>query len=321
MDAPHLWIPRCKILEPKREIVVPFGMRGRYKLAVFGGHRGRIETPWIENLITNGGLDMLAVDVSHLDTCAVGAGNTAPDASDTELASLLASTTTTQSVSVFDNNSSPYEITKTIVKRFAQGAAEGNVAEVGIGSAANALFSRALIVDDEGDPTTLTVQSDEYLDVTYQVIGYPPLTDVEDTISITGSGSHDIVFRAAQLGASWQFENSNRLALVTGQSDSCTAYDGALGLVTASPSGSTDQSVSVTNSTYSAGTFQRDVSWTFGLNDGNFAGGIDAVRTTFGPSGSNSSRFYFQCGYSPAIAKDNTKTLALNFRCTWGRTA
>src|SRR5690606_12895632 len=186
--APRLWIPRTKILEPKRELILPVGVRGRYRLTVRGGDmRVRRESPWIDNLITNIGLDSLASGTSSR-TCVVGTGNTAPNAADTALASQVASTTTTVTSSIQTDNNSPYGMTATVVKRFAQGAAAGNLAEVGIGSAANALFSRALIVDEEGNPTTLSVQSDEVLDVTYQLIAYPPLSDVEDTVAITGSG-------------------------------------------------------------------------------------------------------------------------------------
>lgn len=320
MDTPHLWIPRCKILEPKREIILPFRLRGRYKFCVHGGRRGRRETPWANNLITNAGLDHLNGTQNVLARCYVGTGNTAPDASDTALASVVASTTTTQSSSSQVNNSSPYEITKTIVKRFAQGVAAGNLAEVGFGPSDGPLFSRALIVDSEGNPTTLTVQEDEFLDVTYQVIAYPPLTDVEDTISIVGSGDHDIVFRAARLGTAWTFGSSNQLIVVAGgDNEDCVAYNGAIGAVTGNPSGSTSNSSTRENMTYTPGSYQHDRTYTFDLNKGNLAGGISATMVRFGDSSPDIGELFFQCSYSPAIPKDGTKTLALNFRCTWGR--
>lgn len=321
--APRLWIPRTKILEPKRELILPVGVRGRYKLTVRGGDmRVRRESPWIDNLITNIGLDSLALGTDNT-TCVVGTGNTAPDATDTALASQVASTTTTQASSAQTDINSPYGMMKTVVKRFAQGVAAGNLAEVGIGPAANALFSRALIVDEEGNPTTLSVQSDEVLDVTYQLIVYPPLSDVEDTVAITGSGDHDIVFRAASVGSSswWTFFGGQVMSFVIkGSEGSSTAYDGAIGAITGSPSGSSSNSSSVEMAAYSSSSYQRDITWVWGLNNGNFAGGIGAVRTALQDSGGGfSSRLTFQCGFSPAIDKDASKTLALTFRYSWGR--
>jgi len=319
--APRLWIPRTKILEPKRELILPVGVRGRYKLTVRGGDmRVRRESPWIDNLITNIGLDSLAPGAS-ITTCVVGTGSTAPNVTDTALVSQVASTTTTQASSTQTDNNSPYGIMKTVVKRFAQGAAAGNLAEVGIGPAADALFSRALIVDEEGNPTTLSVQSDEVLDVTYQLIAYPPLSDVEDTVAITGSGDHDIVFRAASVGSStwWRFNTGSGVFNVTGVASSGAAYEGAIGAITGSPSGLSNDAGSVEVASYSPGSYQRDITWVWGLNNGNFAGGIGAVRTDLRTNVGDTSRLTFQCGFSPAIAKDASKTLALTFRYSWGR--
>src|SRR5690606_10083462 len=105
---------------------------------------------------------------------------------------------------------------------------------------------------------------------------------------------------------------------VTGAADSSTAYDGAIGAITGSPSGSSNNAGSVEVASYSPGSYQRDITWVWGLNNGNFAGGIGAVRTLLQDS-SGTSRLTFQCGFSPAIAKDASKTLALTFRYSWGR--
>lgn len=321
LTPPRLWTRRRKIIEPKRALILPLGMRGRFKLQAIAPHHGTVrrETPWIDNLILDAGLDRLAASINAIGVCAVGTGNTAPAVSDTQLASLLASTSTTQSSNEVTDTESPYTTTRTVVKRFAQGAAEGNIAEVGIGWAAASLFSRALIVDEEGAPTTLTVLSDEFLDVTYQLIGYPPLADVLDSITITGSGSHDIVYRAARAGSFFEFDDSGGNLLHIETPDSSVAYDGALGLITGTPAGASGASASQADSTYVAGNFFRDHTITWGLGDGNFGGGISAVMLQVGDN--IQGTLYFQCSYSPAIAKDNSQTLALNFRTTWGRPA
>src|SRR5690606_10175220 len=110
---------------------------------------------------------------------------------------------------------------------------------------------------------------------------------------------------------------------ITAISDSAVAYEGAIGAITGSPSGSLPGSSGFSSSvelgSYSAGSFQRDFTWIWGLANGNSGTGITAVRTTLRQSDVNSSFLVFQCGFSPAIAKDASKTLALTFRYSWGR--
>lgn len=322
----RIWVPRCKIIEPKKEILLPMQMAGRFKLTKHGPDgRVRGETPWTDNLILDAGLDRAGSNVLLFGTVAVGTGNTAPTTSDTRLESLIASTTSNQSASQATDSNSPYSISKTVVYRFSTGTAAGNLAEVGIGWGASSLWSRALIVDEEGAPTTLTIQSDESLDVTYQLIGYPPLGDVEDTITITGSGDHDVVMRASGVGNSgnWTFDTTSGSRVFRGGGYSFNnyhrAYSGAIGAITGLPSGTSGDSSGVADATYTAGSFQRDYTVTWGLNNGN-VGGIASVGTTAGAlSGLGNARQLFQCSYDPVIAKDNTTVLALNFRFAWAR--
>ncbi len=58
----------------------------------------------------------------------------------------------------------------------------------------------------------------------------------------------------------------------------------------------------------------RNSTANFGLSDGNTAGGIRSVVVQ--PNG-----FMYSCQYqfTPAIPKDDTKTLSLTFSCSWAR--
>ena len=51
----------------------------------------------------------------------------------------------------------------------------GDVAEVGFFNTSSVLFSRALIKDSEGNPTTLTLLADEQLFITYEFRKYPTI--------------------------------------------------------------------------------------------------------------------------------------------------
>lgn len=308
----------------KATVHIPTALRGRYKIEAVGlfGNR-RLLADWFDNLITNTGLDSLAVTGDQFGTCCVGSGNTAPANTNTALASLVASTVTIQSSNNSNSGSSPYFGTMTRVYRFAIGVATGNLSEVGVGNTSTTLFSRALILDGVGSPTTITVLSTEALDVTYQVQYYAPLADVTGTITINAV-SYAYVMRAALASSgSW----SGRQASTFGPSydqvglSQVVAYNGSIGTITGQPTGA---SASVDNSTanmsypaYVNGNLYQDTIVSWGLTDGNVAGGISAMRLNYGRQ--HGTMGVFQMSFTPVLPKDASHTMTLTFRQSWNR--
>ncbi|GAG45715.1 unnamed protein product, partial [marine sediment metagenome] len=104
----------------------------------------------------------------------------------------------------------PYYGSQTRTWRFDEGDAAGILAEAGIGRGncnidGSDLWSRALIKDGAGDPTTIEVTANEWLDVSYQLRLYPGHL-IDDTGSVLISGqSHDYVMRSSLVtsGATW----------------------------------------------------------------------------------------------------------------------
>lgn len=139
-----------------------------------------------ENLITNYGLNLYATAFGNCYAkCFVGSSNTPPANSDTVLASAVAGQSyngpsTTTGIVAADYVYGQYTY------QFAEGAAAGNLQEIGFGHgtlpSSYSLWSRALIKDEFGDPTTLTVLSDEILTVTYQIRITIPTGDITGTI-------------------------------------------------------------------------------------------------------------------------------------------
>lgn len=134
------------------------------------------ETPEFKNLVLSTGLARMAVN-SWIDRCCVGTGNSTPVVSQVGLDSFLASTTTTAAgasdtggIQVTD---APFYWYGRRTWRFAVGVATGNISEVGLGWGNSELWNRALIKDVDGNPTTITVLADEYLDVISEVRIYP----------------------------------------------------------------------------------------------------------------------------------------------------
>lgn len=305
-----------KILEPNREFILPAcGLRGFYKMEAVGPDgRRRLLADWFPNLITNVGLESIGVGDIYLQRCAVGSGNTAPSNSDTALVSLIGSTLTVTSNNQSAQSSPPYFGTQTITYRFPAGTATGNLAEVGIGSTVTNLFSRALILDGGGSPTTITVLSSEALDVTYQLQLHSPTVDVTGSVTITGVATAYTLRAANSTNAtSWAPNASSDGGGVRNPA----VYNGVIGAVTTIPSGASAGGGVLTPAAYSGGSHQRDGTIAYGLTDGNVAGGISAA--TFSGGIATGSLGAFQLGFSPTIPKDNTKVLSLTYRHSWAR--
>lgn len=296
-------------------IQIPVKVRGRFKIeAVKADGSRRLLADWFDNLVTDTGLNLIGTSTSWLTNCFVGSGNTAPANSDTSLVSLVATAANVTNTSAAAAGSSPYFGTRSKTFRFAIGTATGNLSEIGVGPASTTLFSRALILDGLGAPTTITVLSTEALDVTYQFQQYVPLTDVTGTVSINAvSYAYTVRAASATSANNWAPNTNGEQAGIS----FCNVFNGAIGAITATPAGSSASNGGIVNAAYSAGSHQRDATISFGLTDGNVAGGITAALLNFGASFGTLGQF--QVGFTPAIPKDSSHTMTLTFRQSWAR--
>jgi len=264
-----------------------------------------------ENLILDQGLDRIGLG-GVFNCCQVGSGSTAPVFGNTGLQTLVATKVSPETSVAGSQDSAPYFGWLRQRYRFAEGDAAGNLREVGIGwGSSGQLFSRALIKDGAGDPTVITVLSDEVLDVTYEIRLYPPLVDQEFSVTI-GGVTHDCVLRAANvIGPGWQ-----PVALASdGSSDGCTVNPkaGPLGTIEQWSAGATGEEGDVTFEAYVNGTYKRVCLAEFNVEQGNVSGGIGAVDIVSAFAGS------YQCSFDPPIMKDDTNVLSLSFDISWNR--
>lgn len=294
-------------------------LQGWFTLKV---HKGDAEQPSqvasFENLITDSGLNYIGQG-SFLSRCLVGTGNTPPDVLQTTLASLVASVGA-MSTNYTATTSPPYYGTFIRKYRFNPGVATGNLTEVGVGwgfTGSTAVFSRALIKDINGDPTTLTILPDEFLDVTYELRVYPTVTDVVVPGTTFTGFTSDVTIRPSFIADGNMLAFLDNTAIITALFGP-TVYSGSIGPITGSPSGTSEilpsSSDVVQHSPYVVGSYKRVATLTVPLNNGNFAGGIGAIRlaTSFG---------YFQLGFTPPVVKNATQQLILNLELAWGRYA
>lgn len=291
-------------------------IQGFYKLQIGNAETGEIrETLEFSNLITNIGLNAIGT-TAPINRCFVGSGNATPAFTDTKLSVFVAATVTLQSTIETKATAAPLWAGRAVTYRFAAGAAAGNLSEIGMGwdgstASTHLLFSRALIKDGAGNPTTITVLANEFLDVTYEVRVYLPTDDVVFDGVVVYGNPHKLTVRGFQ-----QASGSQAGFVFNGWgAHTASAYANfVLQAATASTAaGSLVGSAGGAAIGYTEGSLKRGWVATYSLTVGNNANGISGFALT-SASGSNTVPA-FQILVEPPIMKDSTKTL--NLTCSW----
>lgn len=287
------------------------GMGGFFKLvATRPDGTQRVLADWFPNLILDAGLNRIGSG-GIISYCQVGTGSTAPTNSDVALVNRIGSTASQTVTNTGAQASAPYYGYHRMTFRFAAGVATGNLSEVGVGWASSgSLFSRALILDGGGAPTTITVLADEVLDVTYELRTYPPLVDVTGSVNISGV-TYNYTLRASTV-QSWA--TSNYAASGLANAASLSFFTGSIGAITAAPSGTSTTGGSCTWDAYANNSLQRSFNSVSGLTTGNLAGGVKSIAVAT-PLGN------YQLEFDVALPKDATRVLNLRLNVSWARRA
>ena len=296
----------------------------RYKGDKDGNPVGEcLERLTFKNIITNTGMGRIfntkrdGFSQGYVFSAAVvGTGNTAPAVTDTQLASWLATANNGQYTPPATYVAGPPPYWKVVgAYQFGTGIAAGNLTEVGIFAYEDnpgMLISRALIVDGSGKPTTIVVEPDEVLNLTYEFRLYISTADVIGTF-VSDGVRYDTVMRPANINT----YNTRMWAPVSDMQRN-VFYDGVLGATTAEPSGSSyTQGGAYSNYLLVGDTAQVDVNLTVGVNNANFANGIRALK-------SDTGWHCFQISFNnPATSKGIPKTsgqqMAVGMRFFWTR--
>lgn len=295
-------------------------LKGEYRVVLNAGTPEEKDHGWVPNLVLDNGLNYLGTTgTGFAQYCHVGTNATAPAISQVSMLGYIASQSKTSSSAV-NLGTATYAARYDVTYTFDVGGVIGTIAELGVGWSAthtNNLFSRALVVNGVGSPTTISVTATDQLTVYYRCTLTPSITDSTYTTLISGV-SYTTVARLSSASsffgysAGWDSDFWGKFVGGTFYQSTST-----LGAITSNPSGS-NVPVSPTSINYAAyvpGNFYRDVTFTVLPAVGNAAGGIGAMQAVF----QNSGWAYFQYSFSPAIPKDNTKTLTLTLRYSWGR--
>ena len=274
------------------------------------------ETEWFKNIVLDAGLNRMSVG-TWIDRVRVGSGNSTPVATQTQLDNTIASTTTVLSGSDSiskQTTTSPYYVAAKRTYRFDEGVAAGNISEVGCGWGTGLdLWNRALVKDLNGNPTTITVLSDEFLDVIVEVRYYP---------TQSFSGRFNLLNKTGQIVSSHsytgipQFAENGAVTFDKVLGGYTHLYTGSMNDVNTYPSSHLDYVY--TDSTYPS---PKTLSCTsiFQLNSAN--GSIKTVLQLF--SIISQASWYAGSAYKfeidPPIVKTNQMVLSFTFSISWGR--
>lgn len=288
------------------------------------------------NLITDVGLARLASPGTGQNSCfnyiRVGTGNAPPSPSDLALQDQIAST----------NVDSNYEgsggvnleegfVWRRVTWTFEEGAVVGNVSELATGwdaSSSGTIFSRALVRDSEGNPTTITVLADEQLRVTWEHRRYWATEDVSGTLVNEGNkgGVYNYRVRAADVG-NWTIgrpANSgiNISSLVGAGLTSRNVtynYPSELGPIDGFPTGSpSSYSGSTGGGVAGPSSVSRNIQ--FSLTQANSSAGISCLvfQSYDGGTGTR-TRHAFQVEFDPPLIKTSEDVMEIGVQINWAR--
>jgi hypothetical protein len=302
-------------------------LSGEYRLVI---NRGGIEidTGWFKNVILNQGLDQLGTDDAVLAGYArVGTGTSTPLVTNTTLeAQVAVSQSGPSGYSTRVNAGAPnYTTLLTLQYNFTQGDVTGNISEVGVGWAQTGatLFSRALIVDGSGNPTTITLTSIDQLTIYYRLNASQPTTDATSSVTIS-SVSYPYTIRTAQAASFCNYYTTFNYGYNFTRLGTVGVYgsDAALGPITGTLSGTylggsygpgNPLGWTYTFPAYAPGSYYRDSTFSIPVDQMNAVGGIGGFRLDWGVSLQN------QLVFATPILKTNTQVLTLTQRFTWAR--
>lgn len=282
---------------------------------------GRVsESGWFNNLVLDVGLNRIGTG-TWFSSCHVGTSSVAPVTTDVALGNQIAVTSTKNGADTGGTAAtSPFYTFRRATFRFNAGTFSGqNLAEVAIGWGGTNIFNRALIRDNLGDPTTITVLSTEVLDILTEVRIYQSEVDVTGSVALRQPNStlisnHNYVARRSQ-------QISNPDSTIGTQIDAAATwaiYTGGLGTILQVPSGTSvtannTSGNSITALAYSNNSYERVFNCNVGLNNAN-AGTNRTIllSTTLGR---------WQVEYTPVLPKNNTQVLTIPLKVSWGRYA
>jgi hypothetical protein len=167
------------------------GVRGRYKLTKLSAG-GIVLGEWeFDNLVTNYGMDRLGSGGKVTDYCVLGGGSRDPDITNPNIDAFLAARGPTTN-SYYTNADINWSLAFWNRYSWPPGTLNNvNITEIGTSPSDNGtnLFSHSKILDDQGNPTTITVLTGESLLVEYTLFTDIDINDKATVVPMDFTGT------------------------------------------------------------------------------------------------------------------------------------
>ena len=306
------------------------GMAGEFRCVVKKSDGSiKTDTGYQKNLILDQGLDFFGGGngTDMMAYCVIGSGNSQPVYTQNKLDTAIKGVDGGVDSYKYDYDAARdgnlYKANK-VCKYSFTGLNNVNISEVGLASEFSSttdyyLCTRALIKDAQGVPATITVLSDEVLEIYYKLWQVFDTTDKDGTINLLdgvgGSVAYNYKLRLCVVGS----RGYQAGGLLTGDSTDLYALSsictGDLEDIKDIPSGLIFGSYYPTLSTYNRGSYRRTILCVF-----THEGGVGNIRTyVLGTTmGAYQIRFGSVANDSP-IVKTDTQTLTIPVEVSWGR--
>lgn len=288
------------------ELTINSSVAGRFKIVVIKPDgTERIAADWFPNLITNAGLNRIADFSTYMDYCQVGTGTATPQFTDTALSAYKAGVSYNSTTRTYPSTT-PYFSSTTRMYQFST-SLSGLITEVGIGwTSSGNLFSRALILDGLGNPTSVEVFVGDTLQIYYELRVYPPTSSTSGTVELNSISYN---WTMSPYGQTNPYTSTFAWAV---PSNSYQNYTGTSYVAAYNTGFGSSITGAVTAATYVTDSFERNLTLAFGLTPNVTGNSIAAIRirTGFGA---------YEVTFSPVIPKTDQSILSLQFKHTWGR--
>lgn len=319
------------------------GVTSRYKLQVRKADSEILlrESGWSKNLIVTNGINCALRGTwnngasNAAAACRVGTGNTPPALNQSDLVARHGGSSVTyqSETATMQAATSPFWRKTMLTFRFAAGTFNNtNIAEVGVFGSASAstgdMYSRALVLDANGNPAAVTLLNDEVLDVLWEhylvtANGSGNFNQLIDGVSTPFTFQTRPIELTSAVTSSWWL-GARDVPFITprgsGGTNDSENYRSATALAAAnstSPVGAifNDRPTSAAGApAFVPGSGVRALRFSTPLNNSNGAGGINAFKF-------NLTACSFQMLISPAVLKVPTKTYVINLELSMANTA
>ena len=294
------------------------GLSGRFELRAVNAKTCVVrEEKCFPNMILNSGLDRFWTGDFGSPCPALGVGTSEPSPTDVGLQAMRyeGNYVYTTGSNWIAGKEPDWVSTWKVSWRIPANAAVGTFTEVGVKgfTPGSPFWCRALILDEQGNPSTITVLADEYLDVVYALNFHPNLEDEVSTFEMNGN-TYTVTSRPAVIsgvGCGGLSGSTGRIYSLTGAGRGGMWATQELGPITGRPSGTgvnTTLEKSYQQQPYEAGSYTKKVLISWGLDQANVAGGIGSIVIDEG-----NPRMTTQMSFNPKIPKNNTNELSLMF--------